>query len=290
MSLLIAVAIAALVACGGESSEAGPATTPSTALQMAFSVSDLSVGTNRIAFGLLEAGLGPVRGAVVQVSTFFLTEETQEGPLETVSAVFRPWPVGAGGVYTAQVTFDRPGTWGLGAIVVNSDGSVRESSARVEVAQESFAPQIGSKAPRSVTKTARDVGKLEEITTDPDPDPDLYTLTIAEALDAGRPLVVAFSTPAYCTTATCGPQLDVVKELKRQHGDRINFIHVEIYDNPLEIQGDLNRGRLADAVTEWNLRSEPWTFIMDGIGIVIGRFEGFTTQEELEAALAAVIE
>ena len=257
---------------------------------MAFAVSDLSVGTNRIAFGLIEAGSGPLRDAAVEVSTFFLAGQNQDEVVETVDAIFRPWPVGAGGVYTAQVTFDRPGMWGLGAIVVDSDGSVRKSSARIEVKEESLAPKVGSPAPRSVTKTARDVDKLEEMTTDPDPDPDLYATSIVEALDAGRPLVVAFSTPAYCTTATCGPQLEVIKALKNEYSDRINFIHVEVYDNPLEIQGDLSRGRLADAITEWSLPSEPWTFIMDGSGIVSARFEGFTTREELEAALTAVLE
>ena len=256
---------------------------------MAFSVSELSVGTNRIAFGLIDSVSGPLRNATVQVSTFFLTQTGQEGPLETVPAVFRPWPVGAGGVYTAQVSFDRPGTWGLGVVVVDAEGSVRESSARVEVAEESLVPSVGSPAPRSVTKTARDVDKLEEMTTDPDPDPDLYAMTIAEALDAGRPLVVSFATPAYCTTATCGPQVDVVKDLKDRYGDQVNFIHVEVYDNPREIQGDLSRGRLAEAITEWNLRSEPWTFIMDGDGLVSARFEGFTTRDELEEALSGLL-
>ena len=70
-------------------------------------------------------------------------------------------------------------------------------------------------------------------------------MAIAEAIDAGLPLMVVFSTPAYCTTATCGPQLDVVKRLKVEYRDRMSFIHLEIYDNPDEIQGDLSRGRVA---------------------------------------------
>ena len=310
VGLLITAAVAALAACGGDSTadsankEAAPVSTATTApvtgsqgtaspaagdLQIVFSVTDLSVGPNRIAFGLIDSVSGPLRNAAVQVSTFFLTEAGQEGPLETVPAVFRPWPVGPGGVYTARVSFDRPGTWGLGAIILNADGSVRESSGRIEVPGESLAPAVGSPAPRSVTKTALDVDKLEELTTDPDPDPDLYAMTIVEALDAGRPLVVSFATPAYCTSATCGPQVDVVKELKDRYGDRVNFIHVEVYDNPLEIEGDLRRGRLAEAITEWSLPSEPWTFIMDGDGLVSARFEGFTTRDELEEALSSLL-
>ena len=103
-------------------------------------------------------------------------------------------------------------------------------------------------------------------------------------------MLVTFSTPAFCTTATCGPQLDVVRGLKRRYADRLNFTHVEIYDNPLEMREDFSSGRLSPAVEEWNLPSEPWTFIVDGEGLVYAKFEGFTTAEELEAELAGVFE
>ena len=292
---------ALLAACGGEEGPppaAVPSPTPaaedeaapSDELRIAFAVTDLSVGRNRVAFGLLAGEEGPVRDAEVELSTYFLAGETREGPLETVPAVFRRWPVGAGGVYAAYVTFDRSGRWGLAAVAVGADGSRREASAHVDVVEESLVPQVGSTAPRSETRRARDVDRLEEMTTDPDPDPELYSMSVAEALDAGAPLVVTFSTPGYCQTATCGPQLEVVKALKREHGARAGFIHVEVYDNPLEIQGDLSRARVAAAVTEWRLPSEPWTFVVDAAGIVRARFEGLATREELEPALLSVLD
>ena len=40
---------------------------------------------------------------------------------------------------------------------------------------------------------------------------------------------------------------------------------------------------------EWNLRSEPWIFVVDGRGIVRARFEGLTTRRELEGALRLVL-
>ena len=273
---------------GPEPSPAGSPTTASEELQMALAVSDLSVGVNRVAFGLIQRSSGALRDADVVVSTFDLADPATAK--ETVKAVFRKWPVGPGGVYTVQLTFDKPGDWGIGAVATDAAGSGRAASIRVRVAETGATPALGSPAPRTVTKTVRDVASLDEMTTDPDPDPEMYALTIAEALDEAKPLVVAFSTPAYCTTATCGPQLDIVKELRQKYGDRMNFIHVEIYDNPLEIQGDLSRGRVAPAVTEWNLPSEPWTFIVDGGGLVQAKFEGFATSDELEGAIAAVLE
>ena len=101
--------------------------------------------------------------------------------------------------------------------------------------------------------------------------------------------MVVFATPAYCQTATCGPQVDVVKGLKTENEGKVNFIHIEVYDNPLEIQGDLSRGRISPTFTEWNLPSEPWTFIVDEDGVLRAKFEGFATSEELEEALAAVL-
>ena len=71
-------------------------------------------------------------------------------------------------------------------------------------------------------------------------------------------------------------------------GSGRNFIHVEIYDNPHEIQGDLRNAKRAAAVTEWGLPNEPWTFVVGGDGKVADKFEAFVGREELEEALVGV--
>ena len=239
---------------------------------------------------MLDDAEGPVRGAKVVVSTFFLRPTGgQEGPVETVDAVFRAWPVTPRGIYTAELNFDRTGEWGIGAVVTEATGVERKASARVRVKDISATPLIGAAAPRSDSKTLADVDGLEQITTDFEPDADLYGITIADALDAGMPLMVVFSTPAYCQTATCGPQLGVIKELKAENAGRMNFIHVEVYDNPHEIEGDLSRAVISPTAEEWGLPSEPWTFIVDGDGVIRAKFEAFTTREELEEAVARVL-
>jgi len=187
-------------------------------------------------------------------------------------------------------TIDRAGAWGLVVEGVEPDGATLQSTLSVTVRETSRTPAVGAAAPPSLTKTASDAANLGEITSDTDPDPELYATTIADALRARRPLLVAFSTPAYCQTATCGPQLDVVKELKAQYRDRVSFIHVEMFDNPDEIQGDLSRARTVPAAAEWGLPSEPWTFVVDRDGLVQAKFEAFTTRIELVAALIAVLE
>ncbi len=45
---------------------------------------------------------------------------------------------------------------------------------------------------------------------------------------------------------------------------------------------------VADAVTAWNLPSEPWVFFVDRGGTIVERFEGIATLEELEGALGTL--
>ena len=240
-------------------------------------------------FGVIDTAEGPVRDADVQVSTFFLTAGGgQEGPVEVVDAVFRAWPVTPRGVFTARLNFDRAGEWGIGAVITDADGNERTATARVPVNDASATPALGTAAPRSISKTLVDAGDFERLTTDFEPDADLYAMTIADALDTGKPLMVVFSTPAYCQTATCGPQLDVIKQVKVEYADTMNFIHVEVYDNPHEIEGDLTNAVISPTVEEWGLPSEPWTFVIDSNGVIRAKFEAFTTREELDEALALV--
>ena len=37
---------------------------------------------------------------------------------------------------------------------------------------------------------------------------------------------------------------------------------------------------------EWNLPTEPWTFLVNANGIIVARFEGSVSVEELEAAVS----
>ena len=259
-------------------------------MQVAFASTDLSVGRNRVAFALIDPQSGPIRDAKVQVSTYFLSLGGQEGPIETVTAVFREWPVRPNGIYTAELTFDRPGNWGLVTEAVDAGGARRLADTGIRIKETSSSPALGAPAPRSESKTLSDVEGIAQISTDRDPDSDLYEKTIAEAIESDRPLMLTFSTPAFCQTATCGPQLEVVKDIKKDFGDRAEFIHIEVFDNPHLIEGDIANGVLSPTLAEWGLVSEPWTFVLDGEGLVRAKFEAFTARDELEAALIEVLE
>ena len=291
LPVAFSVAFAVIIACSGDSTPMpAPESEAPAATRITLASTDLAVGENRVVFALIRPGSGALKNAQVEVKTFFLSGPNPQQVAQTASATFQTWPGGAGGVYRTNLDFDQPGEWGLGVVTTLPDGSDVNVGAKIEVKQTSSTPAIGSPAPRSQTKTASDADALTDISTDPSPDPDLYRITVSEALDRPEPFLVTFATPAYCRTATCGPQMNIVKEIKDEYADRMNFIHVEVYDNPADIREQgLSAARTVPALAEWGLPSEPWTFVVDGDGIVRAKYEGFIDSDELEVAISEVL-
>ena len=259
---------------------------------------DLVVGANRVVFGLVDREGMPVRAPQAQVQAAYLLPGQEAAEVrDSATAEFMRWPGGLQGVFTTRLSFDQagpctraaPACWTLLVNTSKEDGTPVEATAAFQVKEISDTPSVGDPAPASVTPTLDDVEDLATITSSPVPDPDLYRLSIHEALVAGKPLVVVFATPAFCVTATCGPQVQVVSQLKERFQDQANFIHVEVFENPHLIEGVRPAGGLVPAVLEWNLPTEPWTFVLDRAGRVQAKFEAFTTEEELGEALEAVL-
>lgn len=180
------------------------------------------------------------------------------------------------GFYAADVTFDEEGQWD--ATLQTRGGNAATTT--INVAAIAALPIAGSKAIPSNSKTLDDF-EFDELTTDPDPDPALYEMTVGEAVESGEPSVLVFATPAFCRTAVCGPIVTEVSDIRPDYPD-INFVHVEIYE-PLD-QTDNELVPVAPVV-EWQLPSEPWIFVVDADGTIASAFEGFLTQDELRRAL-----
>jgi hypothetical protein len=153
----------------------------------------------------------------------------------------------------------------------------------VEVTEQGSAPKIGVPAPQSQTPTVEDVAALTAITSDTDPDPRLYQISVAEAVTSGKPSLILFATPGYCQTAVCRPSIEVLERLKDTFGDQVNAVHVEVYQLPYE-------GKPVPAMQEWGLQSEPWLFLVNEEGTIVGRYEGGITFQELEPAVAKLVQ
>lgn len=301
LAVLAALTVALAAACANSATPTPTTkpppvltTRPTTAegiITPILATTQLRVGTQRVSF-LLATSKSLIKAPEATVRPVFLGSGPAPG--EEKTAAFHLWPYGVRGAYSAELTFDRPGPWRLDIQVEAPDGP-GEAQLTVDVLDKTGVPDIGSIPPFGSNKTVRTVQRLQDLTTDYTPDPDLYQLTIAEAVITGRPTVIVFATPAFCTSPTCGPQVDTVSELKVLHPGEANFIHVELYDNPAEIQGDLTRARFADLVSAWGILSIPgwfnesWTFVLGADGRISQRFEGFATLEELDAALEAVL-
>jgi len=126
-----------------------------------------------------------------------------------------------------------------------------------EVAEHSNVPNIWSVPPLSRNKTLQNRESLEKSHTDFALDPDLYQITVEDAVATGKPTVVVFASPALLTSPTCGHQTATLSEFKAEHAGEANFIHVEIYDNPDEIHGDLNKATLSQPVQDWGISDLP---------------------------------
>jgi len=295
---LAAVAILLAVACSSDpTSTANNTGEPSAGLQILqpnevgitpiLATTQLRVGSQRVSF-LLTTSQSLIKAPSAQVKSVFLGEGPGLG--EEKQFDFHLWPYGVRGAYSGELNFDQPGTWRLDIKVDGPDGPA-EAELELLIADRVGVPDIGSIPPLGPNKTVHTVSGLEELTTDFSPDPDLYQQTIAEAVISGRPSVIVFASPAFCTSPTCGPQVDTVSELKDIHQGKADFIHVELSETPQEIQGDLSRAVFHKLVDQWGLSSLPhwfnesWTFVLGRDGRIVQRFEGFATLEELDEVL-----
>ena len=262
-----------------------------TGLRIVLGTPDLGVGRSRVSLALFD-DVGVVSVPTLATSTRYYPDGPGGEPedLEDTEVHFFPFPEGGRGIYVGTLNLDRAGLWAVALAVPRSDGSTAQVVIPVTVADETVAPAVGAAVPASESRTLADVAEASELTTASEPDPRLYETSIADALGRGVPFVVTFASPAFCTNALCGPQVEVLSELADAHSDRATFIHVDLYENPRELQGDFSLARRTPILNEWGIHTDEWTFVVDATGTVTARFEGFAPREEVEAALLAALE
>jgi hypothetical protein len=225
--------------------------------------------------------------------SFFALARDPATPVATVPGSFLDSGAGLG-LYHLNVTFDCAGPWGLELTAGLPDGPV-STRAIFDVLPSGSVPAIGAPAPRSQSLTATTPEEIARISTDTSPDPDLYRLSIDQAVGSGRPAYIVFATPAFCQTATCGPTLDIVKSVVPEYRDRVDFIHVEPYllqETEAGLQpllSDQGQLQVVQSVIDYGLYTEPYQFLVDGAGIVRASFQGIAGADEIRVALDAVL-
>lgn len=287
-----------LVAC-----TQSPAT--STNITPVFAFTEAVVGPNRLPIGIIQDGTPLNDPNAVVTATFFNLDTDKTKPLGTSTATYYGQGLPAA-VYVASFDFPVAGNYGV-QITTNTAGSTAQSNVQLTVLERAIAPKIGDLAIPVLTLTTTNVADPKELSSAAITDSSLYATSLDAALTAKKPIAILFATPGFCRTAVCGPSLKVFAELAKTYGTTITFIHSEIYRYPFGesfakqnelFQIAMNEGRnltdaerktgVSDAYYAWKLQSEPWLFLIDSNGIIVGRYEGGLTQEELSPALSAL--
>jgi hypothetical protein len=257
---------------------------------------ELGRGHERVLITLQDrAGRTLAAPDVTVEESFYELAASVDTPVSEVAGTFRWLIPDSKAIYTAFTDFARAGDWGVEVTAHEAGQPDRTARITFSVRGTTLSPAIGEPAPPSDTPTATDLAAVSSISTDEHPDLAFYALSIRDAIAAGKPFVVVFATPAFCTSGTCGPALDLVKQVAGQYSGRVNFIHVEPY--VLEVADGKVQPKLGEsgypqpvpAVTEWGLPTEPYLFVVDARGRVAGKFEGMAYPDELTAALDAIL-
>jgi hypothetical protein len=183
-------------------------------------------------------------------------------------------------IYVAKLKLPHPGKYWMLAEPEGGKDKV-QALGNVVVVKDDPPPDVSDPAPASDTPTISSTGgDLSQLTTRTPPDESLLQYSVAGSLRAKVPFVVTFATPKFCASRTCGPVVDVEEEVQRHLKDEnVRFIHVEVYEHNDPAKG-YNRW-----MKEWNLPTEPWTFLVKANGTIVDRFEGTVSVDELETAV-----
>jgi hypothetical protein len=238
------------------------------------------VGSNRVAFGLRSAKNKPVTEADV---TVYVGRQGEQGkpPAAQAAATWLQGEVAAMALYTATISFDQPGKWLMGVKARTKDGKTLNGGAELTVVDTSASPMPGQRAISVPTPTTAHPMGADPLCSSA-PVCSMHAISLDAALKNGKPTVITFAAPAYCQSETCGPVVHLVDSAaKRAPAGTANFIHVEAYDKDTV-------GTLTKPLAAWKFNLEPWTFFIDGKGIVKDRIPGAFGDSELAQRIAAL--
>lgn len=185
-------------------------------------------------------------------------------------------------IYATEVSFARPGRYALVAVTRVGSRLVGASSG-VRVKQSSPIPGLREHPPTVDTDTLASAGgDIKKIDTRIPPD-DMHDTGFKDALGK-RPIALLFATPQLCQSRVCGPVVDIAFQLEQTYGNRIQFIHQEVY-----VDNEVKKG-LRPPLRAFGLRTEPWLFTFNKQGRVAARLEGSFGIDEFRQALESALE
>ena len=257
--------------------------------QAALATSVFTPGDNRFAFGLIDQESGFVYGP----SAVYFADKpgaTAQGPfpapadLLVTEAPYRSQQAASeedifSAIYATDLPLERTGRESVLVVTELEDGFVAAGTAiNVQPKAKDPIPDVGEPAPRTSTETLDSArGDIESIETRLPPD-TMHSTDFADVVGR-KPVAVIFATPQLCESRVCGPVTDIAEQMKAEYGDQMEFIHQEVF-----VDNDPSKG-LRKPLLDFNLRSEPWLFVMDADGRVAARLEGSFGLSAFETAV-----
>lgn len=246
-------------------------------------------GTRRLAFGLTANS-----GAFIYAPTAIYLAQNPDAPAKgpflapadpmSVAPQYRSeensGPGGIKAIYAAQVPIPSAGTFDVLSVTRTSKGAIG-ATGEIAVSKTSPIPDVGQRPPAIATDTLATTGGNVALLTTRQPPEQMHAVSFNKVLGK-RPVVLLFSTPEFCISRVCGPVTDVAVELQHQFGNRVTFIHEEVY-----VDNQPSKG-LRPQLKAFHLRTEPWLFVINRHGIITARFEGAFGTAELRQALHQV--
>lgn len=267
------------------------AAAPGTEVAMAGTV--FTPGMNRLAFGVVH----PESGFVYGKTAVYVADSPSakaRGPFPAPADLLVTDPAyrsrtAAGGddvfaaVYETFVRFRRPGKQSI--LVLTRVGRTlvgATSEITVMATARDRIPQTGERPPAIVTDTLASAGgDIASIETRQPPD-DMHDVAFADVVGR-KPVALLFATPALCASRVCGPVVDIALQLKTTYGERVQFIHQEVFAGNDPAKG------LRSPMRAFALQTEPWLFVFDRRGRVVARLEGSFGFNAFERALRSAL-
>lgn len=275
---LVGIVFVTGCASANPASTSAPVQTQAEPALVVVVASDVFVaGLPRVPFVLFD-GDKPFPGAQsIQVTVYDLSGSTPTPGWTGEAAAYPDYDIPYWVVYPS---LPHAGYWGISTKIQMSDGTQTSGEFAIEVVEHSDSPGVGDAALATHNRTLKSEPDIRKLSSDANPDLELYQMTVADALATGLPTVVTFATPGYCTSQLCAPVVNSVKAAAQEFAGKVNFIHIEVYKtfDPLVY---------ADEMGEWNLTSEPWTFVIDRQGTITARLGGPVSLVELTQTLEA---
>ena len=208
--------------------------------ELGLASSVFTVGEDRVAFGVIDDRSGfvygktalyvartpdkPAAGPYPAPADVLVTQ----GRYRSKQAATEADPFAA--VYAAQVPFKRAGK----LLDPRGDAGRRQERRRTGPDQgdrsraTTASPPSASARPKVETDTLGSArGDVASIDTRVPPS-DMHAKSFADVVGR-KPVALLFATPQLCQSRVCGPVTDVALQLKAKYGDRVEFIHQEVY-------------------------------------------------------------